>query len=452
MSERSVIIVGAGLGGLECGLLLARSGWQVTVLEQGLQPGGAFQTFVRGGHRFDTGFHYAGGIDGVWAPLLRCFSLDSLPWHRLDEEAVEDIYIEDRKYCHPSGYGRFADAFSPLFGAAPVQAYLGLLRQVGEGKGHDTVGVSALDYLSALHPDPAFARVLGGASLRQALSPRLPLYSFARVQQAFIQGGWKLPGGGKTLIDRLLLSLEKAGGRALCGQSVQEILLRDGKACGVRTAAGESWFCDAVIADIHPSGLAGLVPSLRKSYRERMASLQNTRGVFTTHILLKKNCLPYVNRSIHIHRSAAGIWQGEGMMVHYYVPSDGGSRAEAVDILTTCPAPPEDGYAAWKEQLSAACIEQASQYITGLKEAVDQVFTSTPRTWERYTATPGGSAFGLVKDCTAPHLTFLSPKTPVPGLLLTGQNLALHGLPGVSMTALYTCSELLGKQIITDIL
>ena len=60
MSE--AVIIGSGLGGLECGLLLARSGYRVTVLEKGRQAGGCLQTFVRGGRRFDTGFHYVGGL------------------------------------------------------------------------------------------------------------------------------------------------------------------------------------------------------------------------------------------------------------------------------------------------------------------------------------------------------------------------------------------------------
>ena len=44
--------------------------------------------------------------------------------------------------------------------------------------------------------------------------------------------------------------------------------------------------------------------------------------------------------------------------------------------------------------------------------------------------------------------TMLTPRTPVPNLLLTGQNLNLHGILGVSMTAFLTCSEILGHKII----
>lgn len=61
----SAIIIGSGIGGLECGVILARHGFDVTVLEQERQIGGNLQTFTRRGsdgkvHSFDTGFHYVG--------------------------------------------------------------------------------------------------------------------------------------------------------------------------------------------------------------------------------------------------------------------------------------------------------------------------------------------------------------------------------------------------------
>jgi all-trans-retinol 13,14-reductase len=43
-------------------------------------------------------------------------------------------------------------------------------------------------------------------------------------------------------------------------------------------------------------------------------------------------------------------------------------------------------------------------------------------------------------------LTILSPRTPIPNLLLTGQNLTLHGIEGVMMTTVLTCAEILGPE------
>jgi all-trans-retinol 13,14-reductase len=43
-------------------------------------------------------------------------------------------------------------------------------------------------------------------------------------------------------------------------------------------------------------------------------------------------------------------------------------------------------------------------------------------------------------------MTLLSAKTPIPNLYLTGQSLTLHGLLGVTMTSLFTVSEIIGKE------
>ena len=55
-----VCIIGSGLGGLTCGVILAKNGYEVTVLEQGVQAGGCLQCFTRHGARFETGMHFIG--------------------------------------------------------------------------------------------------------------------------------------------------------------------------------------------------------------------------------------------------------------------------------------------------------------------------------------------------------------------------------------------------------
>ena len=54
-SRPTVLVIGAGLGGIATAARLARSGFQVTVLEKNSTPGGRCSRLVRNGHRFDTG-------------------------------------------------------------------------------------------------------------------------------------------------------------------------------------------------------------------------------------------------------------------------------------------------------------------------------------------------------------------------------------------------------------
>ena len=55
MKTKSVIVIGAGIGGLTAAIHLAKRGLRVTVVEKNSRPGGRCDRFSRDGHHFDTG-------------------------------------------------------------------------------------------------------------------------------------------------------------------------------------------------------------------------------------------------------------------------------------------------------------------------------------------------------------------------------------------------------------
>jgi all-trans-retinol 13,14-reductase len=61
-----------------------------------------------------------------------------------------------------------------------------------------------------------------------------------------------------------------------------------------------------------------------------------------------------------------------------------------------------------------------------------------------------GPLYGISKDYKDPLRTFISPRTKVPNLYFTGQNLNLHGVLGAAMSGLVTCTALLGNDNIID--
>ena len=83
-----IIVIGSGLGGLECGAMLAREGMGVCVAEQAALPGGCLQSFSRRGHAIDTGMHYIGSMQagGIMRRYFEYFGiLGSLRLRPLDE-------------------------------------------------------------------------------------------------------------------------------------------------------------------------------------------------------------------------------------------------------------------------------------------------------------------------------------------------------------------------------
>ncbi len=479
MNER-VVVIGAGLGGLQCAYILAKNGLRVTVLERDTHLGGCLQTFRRGGILFDTGFHYVGGLREGEAlyPLFRYFNLLHLPWQMLDEDCSDEVVIGRRSFAFAAGHERFVDTLSADFPAEreALRTYARFLKNVGDhmydaflpreaGDFYTTslFARPAYDFLAETIHDPLLRQVLSGTSLKMELNREsLPLYAFAQINNSYLQSAWRLRGGGQQIADHLAADIRSMGGEIRTGVDVTAIEERDRLAVSVRTRDGERIEAGTIIADIHPREVLRLMAecgSLRKVYRSRIQALEDTAGMFTANIRLKPGALPYENRNIFVHHETADLWrhsssQTDSVMVSFYPGQD------AVDLLTPMrwadvakwaekPVGKRgEDYVEYKNGKVEACLRLIEQRFPSLRDAIESVHTSTPLTYYRYTHTHEGSAFGIRKDWRSPLTTILAPKTPIPNVLLTGQNLNLHGLLGVSMTSVLTASHLIGMDSI----
>ena len=476
-----VVVIGAGLGGLQCAYMLAKNGMDVTVLEQNAVTGGCLQSFRRGDILFDTGFHYVGGLregESLY-PLFRYFNLLDLPWLQLDEDCFDEVVLGNRSYALASGHERFAETLTSYFPHEKegIRRYTDFFRSVGEHifdaflprEAEDFYSTSlfarsAYDFLCDTVSDPVLRDVLSGSSLKLELNrDTLPLYIFAQINNSFIQSAWRLRGGGQQIADHLATDITRMGGLVRTRASVTRIEDKEGRATGVWVNNDEFIEADYIICDVHPKEVMRLLadsPSVRKIYRKRIDSLEETFGMFTANIHLKANALPYLNRNIYIHREGTDLWSNDqllttndprvnSLMVSFYPDQP------ALDLLTPVRGSQVSGlqgeaYETFKAQKAEECIRQAEQRLPVLRGAIDRVYTSSPLTYQRYTHTAEGSAYGIRKDWRSPLTTVLTPRTPIENVFLTGQNLNLHGVLGVSMTSVITAAQLIGMDTILE--
>ena len=112
------VIIGAGMGGLFCGALLARRGVCVTVLEKNGTIGGGLQTFARGGETFETGMHVAGGFNdgGILNSLCRYLGIMDRLKIRQSDMMLSVTYADSgHTYDLPAGREAFIDYLSDKF-------------------------------------------------------------------------------------------------------------------------------------------------------------------------------------------------------------------------------------------------------------------------------------------------------------------------------------------------
>lgn len=477
-----IIIIGSGLGGLSCGAALAQQGKSVLVLERQIQPGGCLQSYKRqGGLSFDTGLHYVGGLTPGHRiyDIFSYFGLMDLPWHHMDDSGFDLITIGDKTYPLASGYDNFVDTLAQYFPKERenLRKYVEMLQDINRQPLTTEVlmpvfGKNAYEYLTETFNDPLLINVLAGSSIKMELRKEsLPLFTFAHSNSSYISSSWRLMGDGNMLIEKLVSQLHANGGELICKTEAEELIERDGRITSVKCSNGETYEGDIFISDIHPTLTFQLIKDstrLKPIFRRRMTNVENTIGAFTVSLVLKPKMLEYFNHNKYIYRKA-NVWEPsdesqpiDRVMVSCIVPKEG-KYATQIDLLThmtwnrckkwenTTIGHRGDDYKAMKAQVARECIGLAETQIPGLSDMIDVMYTSSPLTWRDYNLTPFGSAYGMRKDCRN-VLSILSPRTPIPNLLLTGQNLTLHGIEGVLMTAVLTCAEILGPEQIREII
>ncbi|MBP5366585.1 MAG: NAD(P)/FAD-dependent oxidoreductase [Bacteroidales bacterium] len=484
MKEYDVVIIGSGLSGLSCGVMLAKEGLSVCVLEQHSVCGGCLQSFRRDGQTFDTGFHYIGSMaEGqLMHQYFKYFGIaDRVRTIALDADGYETLNIGGREYTIPIGRQRFADRLSEYFPSQRegIQQFtnrvfevkdsigVGLLRQgiISLDGARLNMSVSAAQTIDNCVTDSALRGVLAGSSLlyggERATSN---FYSYSMVVGSNIEGASKILGGTQTVADAMADQIQRADGEVLTRARVSRIAVADGQVSHVEVADREPVRARYYISSLYPAHTFNMLdrtPAIKKVYINRLNELKNTYGVFSTYIKLKPNKLPYRNTNIYIH-SDANTWASPEKrtptMLFCPTPS---ADMRWTDVATLLIPMYHSEFAEWdgsslgerpqsyeefKQRTAQWCIDLYERHYPGFRECIDKVYTSSPLTFRDYTSTPDGTAYGVMKNYANPLPTMFSVRTKIPNLLLTGQSLFVHGAIGVTVTSTLACAEILGAE------
>lgn len=493
-SKYDVVIIGSGLGGLCSALILAKEGYKVCVLEKNRQFGGSLQIFSRDKVIFDTGIHYIGGL-AEGQNLHRYFRylglMDKLKLKRMDMDGFDVITFkgDPNEYRHAQGYENFARILSEQFPGekANIDRYCQHMKEIcrffplynlEEGT-KDLFSAKFLEtdtktFLESITPNKKLQNVLAGNNpLYAGEARKTPLYVHALVVNTYIESAWKCVDGGAQIAKHLSDSIRSLGGELhnyceasqfhFSGDTIRSVELLDGRRIEGKTFISN---CDLsrTIDMIEPG-------RLRMAYRHRIKSLENTPSSFILYIVLKKGSLPYFNHNKY-HFNTGDVWDTihsdedswpKGFALFSQYSSKNSEDTESLiamgymnyaemqewsHITSTIPNnvnPRGERYEAFKERKSQAMLRSLLELMPELKDKIVSYYASTPLTYRDYIGSRDGTMYGIAKDYRDPLKTFISPKTKVPNLLLTGQNLNLHGVLGVTVSSVVTCSEILGQ-------
>ncbi len=492
------MIIGSGMGGLVCADILAREGYNVCVLEKNKQIGGCLQTYVRDRVIFDSGVHYLGGL-GKGQNLYQVFKymgiIDKLKLQKMDEDCFDKILIEndDKEYAYAQGYENFIQRLLKDFPheEKALRIYCDQIKEICSkfplynlraGGNMDeknvVLGIDTKTFIESITQDKKLQAVLVGNNMLYVLhAGKTPFYVHAMILNSYIESSWKCVDGGSNIGKYIAQDIKAHGGIIRRNTEVKRIVVEEGEVRYVELADGSHVYGKHFISNMHPVRTLDMTESnlIKHAYKNRIKNLENTIGGFIINIVFKKDSFKYVKNNYYYHKDGH-VWHLDGhteenwplsYCVFFAASSKSPDYADAMTILAymrydevkqweqtfnTVSAADDRGpeYEAFKKRKAEKLLDCVEEKFPGLRDHIKTYYTATPLSYRDYVGNDDGSMYGIVKDYQNPLKTFISPRTKIPNLYLTGQNLNLHGILGATMSGLVTCTAFLGNDEIIE--
>ena len=504
------IIIGSGIGSLTTAGLLARAaGARVLVLEQHTTPGGLTHSFRRMGASWDVGLHYVGDMEPGSRPrqLFDYLTDGALAWNRMPA-GYDRFYLPGHglDVTIPAGADEYQRLLTSLFPHEKTairrycrdvkRAYswmsLHYAREMVPPRAAPAVRLAqralaghALErtqhYMERRFRDPALRALLTTHWGDYGVEPaRSAFVAHAMIVGHYMNGAW-FPSGGSAQIARMIeKGITSAGGRIRLAQEVDQILVEDGAAVGVRVTDHSGAVpltyeerAPLVISGIgaretyqHLLPTTGQIGGLTARVRERITGLGHGGSAVTVYLTLDHYPEGVTGANVWINtatgradpaRMTADLLDGHPRSAFISFPGiksgDAHATAEIISFVTpeaferwegTRPKHRGRDYEALTSSMARALIDLAESAVPGLTDAVRYVEVGTPLTVEHYTSHEGGCFYGLPLTPERFHADLGTPSTPITNLILTGQDAGMPGIVGAAMAGLSAACKALG--------
>lgn len=504
------LVIGSGVGGLSAAACLSKLGKKVAVFEQHYTAGGFTHSYERNGYEWDVGVHYIGDVgsdrtlakkmfdhisDGQlkWAPMDACYDRIHLGERRYDLLAGPDNFVASLKQAFPDDHraidrymaltAKAAQAIQVLTSAKLLPRPLAALLT----KGHRLTAAGKLnrttaEVLSELTDNKELIAVLTGQWGDNGLPPEQSSFLIhAIIARHYLYGGYYPVGGASQIASTIIPVIQRSGGDVFTYADVQEILVEKGRATGLRLADGHQVRAPVIISD---AGVFNTFNTLlpehcpqRRHYQTRLTRVERSMASACLYIGLKGDAtqlgLPKTNFWIYPDNDyQTQMEQALADPDHHDIPLTYISFPSAKDPSFTERYPGRatieivagapfawfqpwadtpwgkrgEDYEALKEKFAQRLLEKLFEKLPHLRDHIDYYELSTPLSTAHFCRYPTGEIYGLNHDPNRFEQTWLRPKTGVPGLYLTGQDILTCGVAGAMIAGLVTAIAVSGAR------
>jgi len=486
LREARVIVVGAGIGGLVSALLLAQRGVHVTLVEAAAEPGGKMRQVVVDGQAIDAGptvftmrwvfdqiLEQAGTSLEALVGLQPLSVLARHAWRPGADGAQQQLDLHADLQASVDAIARFAGpaqgrrylafcaearrVYQRLEGPhirAARPSLAGMIRDLGPGGLATLSGLgpfaSLWTRLGRHFPDARLRQLFARYATYCGASPWLApatLMLIAHVEQS---GVWSVQGGLHALPRALARLASERGAVLHFNQRVERIVVRDGRARGVRLVDGREIAADAVVFNGDAGALAaGLLGADASGATRAVPAARRSLSALTWAMHARSSGFALSRHNVFFDDDYRAEF--DDVFRRRRLPQRGTVYVCAQDRLDDAPAPPgrerllclvnapPDGDsrpfdASETEPCLQRCLELMQHCGLTLHSTPQSTLSTTPADFHRLFPGTGGALYGAASHGWMALFRRSGSSSRLPGLYLAGGS--VHPGPGVPMAAL----------------
>jgi all-trans-retinol 13,14-reductase len=510
------IIIGSGMSGLTTAALLSKEGKKVLVLERHYTAGVFTHVFKRPGYEWDVGIHYVGdmGNERSFSRKLSDYLTDgNLNWADMGD-VYDRVVIGSETYDFPKGRENLQNMLHSRFpnDKTAIDQYFILVKEaVRANRGFFMEKAmpqfasklfggfmrrkfakyskrTTLEVLSEITENQELIKVLTAQYGDYGLPPNESSFVMhALLVKHYFSGGYFPVGGSSQIAETIDKVIEAAGGTILINAGVEEVIVENNVAIGIRLADNREILSNTIISStgVHNT-LEKLLPKELKYSQELTKQLSAVKASASHGCLYvglngtpdelnlpKANYWLYQEAGSHEENVAKfkEDINNEFPLVYISFPSakdpDWSNRypgKSTIDIITIMPY---DEFEQWentewkkrgedyenlKERLAQRLLEKLYELEPQTKGKVDFYEFSTPLTTKKFVNYKQGEIYGLEHSPARFENRSLRPRTGIKNFYLTGQDISTAGVVGAMASGLLTASAVSGKNLLKKII
>jgi len=500
-----VLIIGAGISGLACGTFLAKQGLRVGILEQHTVPGGYCHSFKRGPYIFDAAVEYIGccGKNQDVTNALRLLGANNyVAFDELNPQAFDRIHLPQHDVDVCKGADRFMLRLADLFPSERrgLRRYFSVLNGIWKdvhawgfalylweyGRFPSQCrslrrysGRSLGDLFNETIKSPKLRGILAGQSGNYALPPsQVDLAVHAVTIMHFHEGAYYPRGGVQNFSDGLARALDKQGGKLFLQTSVKRIRVLAGQTKGVELESGKCLDSRIVITSTDPQGTRRLLEGEDVDIFEHYSNVQYSLSSFQLYLGVQLDprlgaSNHWVSPSYDFEKIYQQIMSGRIHRKMYFLLSamsqkdqSGKLAPKGHHVLKIITPVSHSMFSKWrstslgrrgndyqdlKKRMADLLLDQASEYVPGLKNAIRCMVIGTPLTNVHYARAYQGAMYGIARTPEQSGEHGFKPRTSVHGLYLTGTNIYYPGVLGALGSGIMSGSVVLRELKISRV-